>query len=228
MYTDGSYHSIHPTWDVEDSPWKARLVRKLLAKHDLTPSSICEVGCGAGEVLRQLQLSGDSSAQYTGYEISPQAYALADAKSNERLKLILADICQERPVAQYDLLLALDVVEHVEDYLAFLRCLRPLARYKVFHFPLELSVQSVLRTSPIMSGRKMVGHLHYFMKDIVICALQETGYSIIDWVYTPVSIERPRSFRQTAMALPRRLLFKVSPDITVRILGGYSLMVLAE
>jgi hypothetical protein len=30
------------------------------------------------------------------------------------------------------------------------------------------------------------------------------------------------------MALPRRLLFKVSPDITVRILGGYSLMVLAE
>lgn len=55
MYTDGDYLKNNPTWDVEDAPWKADHIFRMMQKHHLEPGSICEVGCGCGEILSQLQ-----------------------------------------------------------------------------------------------------------------------------------------------------------------------------
>jgi hypothetical protein len=54
MYTQGEYLKKHPTWHVEDSPWKAEQIIKIMERNRLKPNSICEVGCGAGEILNQL------------------------------------------------------------------------------------------------------------------------------------------------------------------------------
>lgn len=55
LYISGEYLNKNPTWHVEESPWKAQQILRMLTLHHLTPRSICEVGCGAGEVLKQLQ-----------------------------------------------------------------------------------------------------------------------------------------------------------------------------
>lgn len=125
--------------------------------------------------------------------------------------------------------MAIDVFEHVEDYYGFLRNLKKIGKYKVFHIPLDLSVQAVLRSTPMAWTRATFGHLHYFTKETAFAALSDTGYEVVDWFYTKGSLEIPnRRWKANIMKLPRRLLFSFNQDLAVRILGGFSLLVLAK
>jgi SAM-dependent methyltransferase len=225
MYLDGSYVESNPTYHTEDSPWKAGQVLRMLRKHDLWPRSVCEVGCGAGEVLKQLQRHFPDGTTFHGYEISPQAFALCRQRENDRLHFSCADLLA-KDTDPFGLLLCLDVLEHVEDYMGFLRKLRPRAAYKVFHVPLELSAQNVLRCAPIVVGRTTAGHLHYFMKETALLTLQDTGYQVVDWFYTPCC-DRGAGLKSWLAWWPRRLLALAGPDLAARLLGGYSLLVLA-
>lgn len=227
MYQTGEYLEKNPTYHVEDSPWKAAQVLRMIKKHDLSPKSVCEVGCGAGEILKQLQAQLPEETQLYGYEISPQAYALAQQRENDRLHFFCEDLLT-LPNPGFDLLLCLDVFEHVEDYLGFLRGLRETAQHKVFHIPLDLSVQWLWRSTPIMREREQAGHLHYFTKETALATLQDAGYEVIDWCYTPGAIANPRSVKAKLASLPRRLLSAINQDLVVRILGGYSVLVLAK
>lgn len=53
-YIDGSYLAENPNWDREDAPWKAAIVQHILSDNQIKPASICEVGCGSGDVLVHL------------------------------------------------------------------------------------------------------------------------------------------------------------------------------
>ena len=138
MYVDGGYLEKNPGWHVEESAWKAQQIDRMLKRHHLEPATICEVGCGAGEILKHLQDKMDDSCELWGYDISPQALELCAPKANERLHFKLADTRQE-PEVFTDLLLLMDVIEHLEDYFSFLRALQPKSHYKILHIPLDLS-----------------------------------------------------------------------------------------
>lgn len=227
IYQTGEYVQKNPTYHVEDSAWKAAEILKLIERNQLQPRSVCEVGCGAGEILKQLQLSLSPEAEFFGYEISPQAFALCRERENERLHFFFADLLTS-DTKLFDLLLCIDVFEHVPDYLGFLKRLRPKARHKVFHIPLDLSVQWVLRGRPIMREREQAGHLHYFTKETALATLEDAGYEVRDWCYTAGAIANPRSVKAKLAVLPRQLLSLINQDWVVRVLGGYSLLVLAE
>jgi len=128
-----------------------------------------------------------------------------------------------------DIVMAIDVLEHVEDYFGFLRRLRVMGDYKIFHIPLELSVQTVLRSSPIIKGRKTWGHIHYFTKETALETLKDTGYKVIDYFYTGHSLELPnRGLTASLLKIPRKLMFLINSDLAVRMLGGWSLLVLTQ
>lgn len=57
MYIDGAYLEKNPLWHVDESSFKAKHILRMLQENHLQPKSICEVGCGAGEVLKLLQPS---------------------------------------------------------------------------------------------------------------------------------------------------------------------------
>jgi 2-polyprenyl-3-methyl-5-hydroxy-6-metoxy-1,4-benzoquinol methylase len=227
IYTDGTYLEKNPSYDVGDSPWKAQQVLKMIDNNALQPHSICEVGCGAGEILRQLQLSLSDNVSYRGYDISPYAIELAKKRENERLFFSCEDFLL-KTTDPIDLLLCIDVFEHVEDYLGFLRQLKSKSRYKIFHIPLDMSIQFVLRAEPILWMRKNVGHLHYFMKDTALSTLEDSGYKVLDYFYTAQHVDLAKTFKAKLMKVPRKILFTIHPDFMVRLLGGYSLLVLAE
>jgi 2-polyprenyl-3-methyl-5-hydroxy-6-metoxy-1,4-benzoquinol methylase len=227
MYQTGEYLEKNPTYHVEDSPFKADQILTMIEKHNLKPHSICEVGCGAGEILNQLQKKLPADVQFYGYEISPQAFELCQGRENERIHFFCEDLLTNTS-ATFDLLLCLDVFEHVEDYLGFLKSLRTKAEHKIFHIPLDLSVQWLWRATPIMLGREQLGHLHYFNKETALATLAYAGYEIIDWFYTPGAIANPRSLKAKLASFPRRILSGINQDLVVRILGGYSLLVLAK
>ena len=176
MYTSGEYLEKNPNWHVEESPWKAKQVTRMTTRNHVVPKTICEVGCGAGEVLRQLQEQMDNECLFWGYDISPQAFELSSIRANERLHFKRLDIRQEQDVF-FDLMLVLDVVEHVEDYYSFLREIRPKGHYKILHIPLDLSVQTILRRNGLLKVRESYGHLHYFTKEIALRSIKDSGYA---------------------------------------------------
>jgi cyclopropane fatty-acyl-phospholipid synthase-like methyltransferase len=221
LYTSGEYLKMNPTWHVEESPWKVEHITQMLERHQLEPQTICEVGCGVGEVLRLLQTQMSDSCTFWGYDISPQAIEMANERANERLHFKLTDIADEDN-AFFDLILVLDVIEHLEDYFTFLRNVKPRSRYKLFQIPLEVSVQGVLRGKIFVRNRNLYGHLHHFTKETVIRTLEDVGYEVIDYSYA-------NEVFQTKLArLSRKLLYTVHQDWAARILGGSRMLVLAK
>lgn len=227
FYQSGEYAARHPTWHAEDSAWKARQVLHMLRRHRLRPNTVCEVGCGAGEILSELQRSMDEECRFWGYEISPQAYALCRQRGNDRLRFKLMDLTQEEDVC-FDVLLLIDIIEHLEDYFAFLRSVKAKGTYKLLHVPLEFSGPTVARGQIVGDLRATYGHLHFFSKQLILAVLNDVGYRVLDWFYTTASLDFPPRSTNAALMRPlRRLLFGWRRDLAARLLGGFSLMVLA-
>jgi SAM-dependent methyltransferase len=228
IYRDGSYLKYNPSWHVEESPFKVRQILRMIERQKLTPKSVCDVGCGAGLVLAELQPHLSSDCICWGYDVSPDALTLCANRGNENLRFRLRDIRKDQIDTFFELLLMLDVFEHVEDYIGLVRAVRSKAKQKLFHVPLDLSVQAVARKNGLLRRRDDHAHLHYFTKETALRTLTDVGYRLVDYFYTPRCIELGDRLVQKVARLPRMLSYGISPDLTVRVLGGYSLMVLAE
>ncbi len=226
IYTDGSYASLTgSTWHLEDSPFKADAIRKMLARHpNFAPKTVCEIGCGAGGILRELQKTMPAGNSFTGYEISPQAHAMSLQFANPNLKFVLGSAFEDSE--QYDLALVMDVIEHVEDCFAFLRQTRAKARRTILHIPLDAHASAILR------GRNAwddVGHIHIFTIETALKTLEHSGYRIHDWFLTEGAITVETANRGTRLAnLLRRPLSKLDPKLSARFLGGNSILIFAE
>ena len=226
-YFDGAYLAHNPTWHAEHSETKAGWIDQILGHNALQPQTIAEVGCGSGEILVELQ-KRRPDARFTGFEISPQAYAICSPKIRQGLDFRLEDLLRTE-TDRFDLLLAIDVFEHVPDYMGFLKALREKAEYKIFHIPLDLSVQALIRATSFPILRNQTGHLHYFFKYTALATLRDCGYEIVDWNYTRSSQELPgKSLRTKIANIPRKLMQLVSEDLSARFFGGYSLLVLTR
>jgi 2-polyprenyl-3-methyl-5-hydroxy-6-metoxy-1,4-benzoquinol methylase len=228
IYTEenGAYLKNNPTWHVEDSPWKAKQISKMLIRNPIKPKSIAEIGCGAGEILNQLYGSMPDDVRFTGYDISVDAISLAKLREKERLQFKQENFLETNE--RFDLLLMMDVLEHVDDYLGFLRLCKGKAKNTIFHIPLDISAQGILRNT-LMDARNSVGHLHYFTKETAIATLIDAGFEIVDFFYTAGSFDLPgKSLKSRIAVLPRKLMFKANQDFAAKLLGGFSLLVLAK
>src|SRR5512140_2685094 len=227
IYSDGTYLRNNPDWHVHDPAWKARHIAGILGRNGVAPRTVCEIGCGAGEVLRNLARHLPGDTRFVGYDISPDAYRLCAPKAAGNVEYRLGNLLEEP--GDFDLAMAIDVFEHVEDYFDFLRRLRTKSKLKVFHIPLDLSAWALLRGRPLLDARRSVGHIHYFTKDTALAALEDTGYEVKDWCYTSGRTELPSlGWKTRLLKGPRRALFRLHPDTAARTLGGYSLLVLAR
>ncbi len=226
IYADNTYLDANPDWHEGDADWKAGQIIRLLERNGVTPTSIADVGCGTGGVLRSLASSGVGSS-WVGWDVSPQAHRLALASGDDGVEFRLGHPDQGTPPV--DLVMALDVFEHVDDYLGFLRGLVGLGRHSVFHIPLDLTALSVLRGTPMLRNRERIGHLHYFTKGTALATLADCGFEVVDTMYTGVGIDaRGLSAKRRLLRLPRQVLFRINEDVAARVLGGWSLMVLAR
>ena len=224
QYQDGTYHAKNPSWHEGDAPWKAKLVRSMVPD---APSSVVDVGCGTGGVLAVLRRSWPST-QLVGYDISPNAISHREeamAASGLDLRIGTVNSIEQR----FSLGLALDVFEHVPDYMGFLLEMAKVAEQFVFHIPLDLSAQTILRSSPLLSARSRIGHLHYFSKETALATLADTEYEVLAHRLIAADAQESNRWLQSKVALvPRRALAALAGDgITARTLGGYTLLVLA-
>ncbi|MEO6549159.1 MAG: class I SAM-dependent methyltransferase [Ferruginibacter sp.] len=229
FYTGGKYLQNNPTWNSEDSEFKAEAINRIIARNKLQPVEVVEVGCGAGGNLVELSKLNAGIQILRGYDISPQAIALAAKHQNDKVHFYCEDYLSA-PTAPASLLLMIDVVEHVEDYIGFLRKVKSKSIYFVFHIPLDLCCRTVLKPHVLLQQRQSVGHIHYFSKDSIEWALVDAGYEIIDQFYTKpaIDINPARSFKQFVKKTLRKISFAINPDRSAKLWGGYSIMFLLK
>ena len=79
-----------------------------------------------------------------------------------------------------------------------------------------------------MQRRKITEDLHFFTKETFLQGLRDEQYEILDWFYVPRSAHRASGVAQKLLQLPRTVCFALDSDFAARLLGGYSLFVLAK
>jgi SAM-dependent methyltransferase len=231
LYTGQGYAEANPGWHDEDSSFKAAKIAEIVRAQNITCQKIVDVGCGRGGVLHALlqhDIFRNSAA--VGYDIAPYAIDLAKQREKDNLRFRCGVVQANE---SYDLLLCIDVFEHVDDYMGFLRKLRGHSKYYVFHIPLDINISGLLRGDHI-KRRKEVGHLHYFDQATALATLRDTGFQIIDARYTRMAdvLQIHPEWRTTTAMLgnaARRILRTIAGEgLSVRLLGGASLMVLTS
>lgn len=228
LYTteNSEYLLNNKTWHIEDSAWKASKINRFIKKNKLELKEVVEVGCGAGEILKQLQIL-NKSITYYGFDIAPDVKPFWLERENAKLLFEQSDLFENSK--KYDLMLMIDVFEHVSDYIGFIKKSKNIATYKIYHIPLEISVSSVLRKT-FSKARKNLGHIHYYTKETALNTLIDSGLEVIDFEFTAGAVElnNESDWKKKLMSYPRKLLFLINKDFTVRTLGGYSLLVLTK
>jgi len=221
IYSDGTYLAANPGWHSEHSRWKAAQCQALLSELRIEPSSICDVGCGAGGVLARL---GEAypQAKLSGFDPSVAAIQMAQ-RDHPAIDFAVGEV-----EGEFDLVLVMDVIEHVEDCFGFVRGLRPHADVLLIHIPLELSCFYLWR-NVLMTNRRHLGHIHYFTRDTALALLTDAGFEILADRYTPSYVDHaardPKSRVVTAI---QRAGFRLAPDRSSVLIGGYSLLVAAR
>ena len=222
LYTDGRYlEASGGNWHLEDSPFKAKYVDRMTRRHNLQPRRVCEIGCGAGGVLAELQKLSSAEVDFVGYDISPQAHAISQRYARPNLNFVLGDAFADGE--SYDLVMVMDVVEHVENCFEFLRNVRGKGTYKLYHFPLEITCSAAIRD--MLARGYDLGHIHHFSQGTALAALRHTGHEVIDSMLTPGAFKCAEHWRTRMTNIVRRML---PPTLCARVLGGYSLLALAK
>ncbi|WP_314959461.1 class I SAM-dependent methyltransferase [Bradyrhizobium cosmicum] len=225
-YRQDDYAVDNPEWHEDDAPWKAAHIRTILQRNHIQWRTLADIGCGTGAIVGALSKHYPQS-RMEGFEVSPYAHDLSRKRASENLSFSMENAFQCGK--QFDVAMAIDVVEHVENPFEFLRAMRTMSRWQVIHIPLDMNALAVGRGWVLPEARRSLGHIHYFSRDSALSMIAESGLETIDSFYTAWAIDQSyKTWKKRLAAWPRRLAFRAAPDATVRLVGGWSLMVLSR
>ena len=218
-YQTGAYAQANPDWHEADAPHKAAVLAEVIHALGWSPRTVVDVGCGAGGVLASFV--GDARE---GWDPSPEAIRRAERHRGEHLSFVCGDfLATSRHV---DLVLCIDVLEHVPDDVGFLVALRGRADHFLFRIPLDLSALDVVRPRRMLEARRSLLHRHVYTRELALDLLERAGYRVDHVRYDRVPPSQD-TLRQRAVDAMRRTSFAWWPDLTARALGGWSLVVAA-
>jgi len=171
IYTDGKYIASNPSLHAEDSEYKMFYIAKLLEKVEWNCPwiKILDIGGGAG-------LLGKFVCEWFlnhGYTISAYALDLSgemleiQKNNNPHIeKTYIGDI-ELLGGEVFDLVLMIDVIEHIEKCDQFAYNLNKIAKFIVYNIPTEINMFDSLR-NVVMRKRyysiqtESLGHIHFF------------------------------------------------------------------
>lgn len=183
----------HPWWQA-----RAELAMAILKSAGVhPPAAILEAGCGWGVNLRAL---ADDGYQVTGLDISRRILERLD---HSGARLIEADLTQPLPenASSFDAVLALDVIEHLDDDRAAIRKVAQLTK------PGGLAIVSVPALPELYSEFDAVqGHRRRYVPESLQAAFEGSGLQIArmlwwgEWMVPLLRIQRQRGQKQEAMS----------------------------
>jgi SAM-dependent methyltransferase len=241
FYSTNEYARRNPSLHEEDSQWKIDRIMPLIdyfvKLYNYQSVRVLDVGGGAGIVLKAIS---EKLRQYYGVRVSKYVLDLSplmlmrQKQTNPDIQAIYnTDLCgNQLGYKFFDLVLMIDVVEHILDSGKALNEVGRIGRFAVFNIPLEKNVveylwnvmsNGALRRSRVAS----VGHINIYTYS---SALKEIKKNCGDILYYHITDPKPWPFD-----LKNRIrdfivagTFRLSPEISCLLFGASSLMVLVK
>ena len=198
--------------EAEESYWwhrgRQRIVRRVLTRYVAPNSRILDVGCGPGGTTK----SYSGANHVLGVDASDESTRLARGRG---LEVALMDATHLATRAQsWDAIVALDLIEHVDDDVAALREMREALR------PGGTLVATVPAYQFLWSSHdEAVGHRRRYTKGQLERVAREAGFEVVLGAYVMSSILAARDGRPPgrARASPPR---RASRDVYARASAG--------
>lgn len=188
--------------------------------------SVFDVGANLGAFMKRGQLRG---WHVTGIEINATLAAEARAQG---LEIAVGKFPEDAPAGRYDVLNMLDVLEHVEDPIAFLeKCTEYLAPGGLISIQVPNLNSPLLRLEGAANSNFSLGHWSYFTPKTLLEAAQAAGLSSL-FVETYITeLDRLKQHDQMSV---RRVLSEnsgrivnfddeLTPELLHELLAGYKI-----
>jgi len=224
IYNNGAYLIKHPNWHLEGSSTKAKWIKSVIPEEIRSSvRSILEIGCGRGAILNGLKGFFNKECQFTGIDISNEAISYARNNFKDII-FICGDVYSlDLDRTQYDLVLCIDVLEHLYYQEEFLKIINQLSRHSLFHVPIGNNLKNKLFNRWENQMNKF-GHMQFYDIASLINTFTNCGLKIRAYKHT-FGLEYPK-YKHIYPFL--KWAFKISPYITSQTIGLVSVMILAE
>jgi ubiquinone/menaquinone biosynthesis C-methylase UbiE len=199
MYSTGEYIRKNPTLDAEDTTWKITkiipLVDEFTNQFSEAKVKILDVGGGAGLFLKGI------SDYLSSKNIRVEQYALdlsmemlrIQKENNPDIKTFFEGSIEKTSFdgKEIDLVLMIDVIEHVPDAVQALKELSRISKYAIFKVPLENNLYynflNLIKTGGLRRYiTEKVGHINFYnFKELKKQIATHTG-EIIRYYFTNV------------------------------------------
>lgn len=228
FYLKGQYFKNNPTWDASDTDWKFhKFADKIRAHLPPKDGEILEVGCGSGALLKKLA-SDMPQHSFQGWDIAPDAKRFW-GHDRPNLNFEVGDILETNLSKKADIILLIDVLEHLADPGTFLEKLKGKGKLIAVHLPLDMTLVNLIFDKRLVHLRDSIGHIHYYTKAIAEKLLQESGYDVILSEYSHAWKDSPNLRPMGRIArIFRWALSQISPTLNAKLLGGETLILIAR
>lgn len=216
-YTSGEYGRAVPDWHDADAPFKVAGLVRLVREVGWSPKTVVDVGCGAGRVLDGVC----AELGATGVGVDVAAEAIERAPQRAGLTFRVGDASS---AGTADLVMAVDVVEHVADDIGFVAQLATVAPHIVLRIPLDISALDALRPGRMLAAREQWGHRHVYTVDLAHALVRDAGLTVVASRTDRVPVVAT-STRGRLSDRARRWAHSLAPLPATRWLGGYSLLI---
>jgi trans-aconitate methyltransferase len=223
------YIKKNPGLHLEQSKMKALQILNFL--DGLQVKSLLDVACGAGKITKILSKSLRSHFT-VGLDVS--GVMIENAKRNGKCKnihWINKDVFKYYPKEKFDLVICIDVLEHIKNDRKFLRKVKTLGNQILLKIPMEDSFldNHIIRTlkinDPWKESEIKYGHIHHYNENQLMQMFKEYGLKIIKDGYIPLP-KRSLLFYEVLRILFLPLGF-FSQKAMANFVGGFKIVLLS-
>ena len=229
IYNDNSYLEKNPSLHTEDSEFKFQNIKRFLSSIEVKNNriKILDIGGGAGIigklVLEYFQESG-IIVTFHSLDLSTQMLKI-QLKNNPQIKKIINCSINECTELNYDLVLMIDVIEHIEGKEDTAKILNKLGKNIIYNIPIEINFFDILKYLKsyfryYKRQEKRWGHIHFFSFTSSQSFLRR-HYKIIDSYFKPYCFHYRYSDNESYLKLRRYFLWNIELKISCWIFNHF-------
>ncbi len=244
IYSGNIYLRNNPTLHEEDSLWKVKKLKPYLdmfMKYQLHKSiNILDVGGGAGVVLK-----GASDYLIDKYRVNIKKNLLdlssvmleIQTRNNPDAKIIINSDIEKTPIKnkEIDLLLMIDVLEHIPHPEKAMREIRRIAKYAIFKVPLEdnliIKMLNFLSRGDFKKQKTVgiLGHINCYNITSLTKQITQNLGEILCFSYTNApeyflqspDYKKKNTIIHKCVFFLATIMFKMSPEICAKIFNDF-------
>ncbi len=184
------YIAKNPKLALDEAELKSKQIQKFLGP--IKVGSLLDVACGAGGITKIMDEQLESK-RTVGLDISETMIKTAKRRDKGgKVTWICQDIFNYKTNHKFDLVLGIDIIEHIDNDLGILKKISTLGKKVLIKVPMEDSVldNKIIRRlgirDPWKESEEKYGHINHYNERGLLKLFHDAGFRIIKQGYIPL------------------------------------------